>query len=169
MDYIAIDYSLVIPFLTVGGLLILLGLLISRVATVRDRRAESLGKPQTNESLFFLGIAISVLSFLATVALSVGLNAAVGGAASANQLKAFSEEIEATYGVELSYEQIQDLKYPRHMPEADFKSFGSTEIVQRGAGDGYIGTKTYLIWDENKMVLASSKDGENFEPLEAQN
>jgi len=104
-------------------------------------------------ALGFLGIIACIFGF--------GLYGAI------EREKQFSKQIEATYGLDLDQEQIRELGYPVERPEADFKAFGSVELVEQAGAQGeYTGTKVYLIWEDGKMILAETTDGESFEAIE---
>ena len=78
---------------------------------------------------------------------------------------AVAAEVADAYGVSLTYNEAMDLEYPKAEPEGDFKVYGSTETRLR-TEKGYTTEEVSLIWDQNRLVLASSTDGENFEFLE---
>lgn len=80
------------------------------------------------------------------------------------------QEIEEDYGLELKVDQLRELDYPEERSEESFEAYGSTEIVEQAEASGeYTGTKVYLIWEDGKLILAKSTDGESFEALEPRN
>lgn len=68
----------------------------------------------------------------------------------------FASQVEETYGLVLSKDEVEDLEYPNRYPDSGFEVYGSFSDA---------GKRTYLIWEGGKMLLASSADGEKFAPL----
>lgn len=110
------------------------------------------------------GLVAATLIALFTVAIPFNLQAK-------DQIDAWKARIissvQKTYGVELSDDERMALQYPSEKPKGDYEVFGSFETVKPSA-EGFLKKVTYLIWQDEKMILAESTDGENFEPLEAQ-
>ncbi len=75
------------------------------------------------------------------------------------------EQIEESYGLELSSEELKELDYPAAEPEGDFEVFGSIFRDQR-TEDGFERTEIFLIWRDGEMALAGSPDGETFTELQ---
>lgn len=78
---------------------------------------------------------------------------------------AITAELSDKYGVSVPSQGIFDLDYPESNPTVDFKVYGNTETKIR-TDEGYSTKVISLIWDEDRLVLASSPDGQNFEFLE---
>lgn len=127
---------------------------LKTVETLRADRLEALGSV-----LMAVGFAGGLLSAL------------IGNLVSAeNREERFEAELRETYGIELSDDQLAELQYPKVRPTVDFKPFGSVELVeQAGNSNEYTGTKVYLIWEDGKMILAETTDGESFEAIEPRN
>lgn len=109
-----------------------------------------------------IGVAIMIASAFTWLLGSSGTDLA----AREDHREAISKEISRVYALDLSTEQIASLDYPYGKPTAGIEHFGSTEVITDSSGK-YITGKIYLLWDGDKMVLSSSKDGKTFEPLDA--
>lgn len=82
------------------------------------------------------------------------------------QTKAIQMDVEASYDLKLTENEVLLLKYPSSEPEVAFEAFGSVEKMLKTA-DSYAKSEIYLIWDEGKMLLAESETGEDFTPLKS--
>jgi len=162
MDFIPeIEYPLPLLFGFAALLIVavLLGIVLSVLWRLRPAAGSSV-RASVLPTLTALAGMVGFLGMFATV-FGFGLYGAV------EREKQFSEQVEATYGLDLDQERIGELGYPEERPEADFKTFGSAEIVEQSDTQGeYTGTKVYLIWEDGKMILAKTTDGESFEAIE---
>lgn len=80
---------------------------------------------------------------------------------------AASKQIYDTYGLKLTNSEMEGLQYPqlKTSPTEDFEVYGSISQIAKTDGDGYSKRDLYLIWDDGKMILAESENGEKFTPL----
>lgn len=134
----------------------------------------------TLAALAIAGVAIIIaknrpklIPFLSVVALMVVIVIAVSFAftvATADpkieQTGLVSAQIKDVYGKDISPTQVGlNLSYPSNAPSEDFLVYGNImEDIE--TADGFVRSKTYLLWKEGKMVLATSTDGENFSVVE---
>jgi len=85
-----------------------------------------------------------------------------------DQLKAVHAQIEDHYGIDLEKGELAALHYPKSKPRGNFKGYGSFEqTVAAESGEGFVQRKIVLAWQNGKMVLGQSTNGENFAPLKA--
>jgi len=111
------------------------------------------------------------LIFLAPLVVLLGGIGIVFGTTSLNlgplehKREVIRDQIEKTYGLELTNGEIRSLGYPSDRPETDFEVFGSFHKNQK-TSDGFERTEVFLVWDSGEMLLASSTDGEIFENLD---
>lgn len=111
-------------------------------------------------------------TLLAPMVVLLGVIGAAFGVTSLNlgplehKREAIRDQIEKTYGLELTNGEIRSLGYPSDRPESDFEVFGSFHKNQK-TSDGFERTEVFLVWDSGEMLLASSTDGETFENLES--
>lgn len=82
----------------------------------------------------------------------------------ADRQAAIIAEAEEMYGVELSDEDFEALKFPATGPEEDFVVYGTISETAK-SGEGYDRHDITLIWDDGELLLASSVDGEQFTEL----
>lgn len=75
-------------------------------------------------------------------------------------------EIDESYGIGVSDEELASLAYPESKPTTKFQSFGSFEQTTKESDGNFVKRELTLLWDDGRMILAQSKNGENFEPLE---
>lgn len=101
----------------------------------------------------------AILPVMVFVGLSAGFVAA-----SFDHRAAVERQIQGTYGDEYSAESIEELRYPRQRPEGDFEVFGSTHRNVK-TDEGFTRMEVFLVWQDGKLMLAQSTDGENFEPV----
>lgn len=114
----------------------------------------------------------AVISVLVLLGLGAGLIAG-GVVVLANRTVAQNEwradiakSMKDTYGVEFADRELDALRYPAEEPGEDFKVFGSA-IRDMKTEAGFDRVEVFLVWDEGRMELASSADGETFTTLEA--
>jgi len=97
----------------------------------------------------------------------LGPLAAVVAFAVSSQLSAearsesLGQEIQKSYGFELTTDQLAELNYPEDRPSGGFESYGSTlSAVQDGDGK-IVRRELFLIWTGDSMALsAAGIDGE---------
>jgi len=75
-------------------------------------------------------------------------------------------QIEESYGLDLSTDEIIDLKWPESTPERDFKVFGSVVNQKQVEGAQFIERTVYLVWADGQLQLSESEDGKSFTELE---
>lgn len=90
--------------------------------------------------------------------------ASLSGVPLTAQNLAVGKQIEETYGLELTPDELEELNYPSNEPEKDFEVFGSFPVDER-TEDGFERTEVFLIWRDGEMALAGSPDGETFTEL----
>lgn len=90
--------------------------------------------------------------------------ASLSGVPLTAQNLAVGKQIEETYGLELTPDELEKLNYPSNEPEKDFEVFGSFPVDER-TEDGFERTEVFLIWRDGEMALAGSPDGETFTEL----
>ena len=78
---------------------------------------------------------------------------------------ALLDDIKETYGLTLTGDEYDSLRFPEEKPETDFEVFGSVEHDFPTA-TGFEREEVYLIWRIDHFELASSSDGEKFSTLE---
>ena len=79
-----------------------------------------------------------------------------------------STQIEDSYGIELTEDQVSELDYPAEASEMDFERYGSVTISEQLEGADFLERKIYLVWADDSLQLSQSVDGENFEQLDRQ-
>jgi len=84
----------------------------------------------------------------------------------ADQRESAKVEIDETYGIELTGDQVLTLDYPEEKPTEDFQVFGSFDQREQTDGVNFTERTVYLVWADGKFGLSQSEDGENFESLE---
>ena len=128
-------------------------------------KAKANGRTASNrlQNLFF-GLFIGAFVLVIAGALLL-----VGGSSSerSTQRAEAQDEIRSAYGLELSEYEVQALRYPTEAPDEDFKVLGSIEQREQVEGVQFVERTVYLVWADEKLGLAVSEDGENFEPLPA--
>jgi len=77
-----------------------------------------------------------------------------------------STQIEDSYGIELTEDQVGELEYPAEASERDFERYGSVTISEQLEGADFLERKIYLVWADDSLQLSQSVDGENFEQLD---
>jgi len=77
-----------------------------------------------------------------------------------------STQIEDSYGIELTEDQVSELDYPAEASEMDFERYGSVTISEQLEGADFLERKIYLVWADDSLQLSQSVDGENFEQLD---
>jgi len=82
--------------------------------------------------------------------------------------EAFVAEVRDRYGIELDLEEFNSLKYPLSLPTSDFEVFGSIVRNEQLQGSSFLKRSIYLVWNEGKLDLSQSSDGETFVPLTLQ-
>lgn len=81
------------------------------------------------------------------------------------QTEAVQKELKSTYGVKLSHEEAEALKYPTEAPKAKFKVYGSFDEQKQTEGKSFESRTVYLVWSDGSLGLSESTDGESFTPL----
>ena len=104
-----------------------------------------------------------LLIFVGVAGLGLGM-ASLSGVPLTEQNLAVGKQIEETYGLELTPDELEKLNYPSNEPEKDFEVFGSFPVDER-TEDGFERTEVFLIWRDGEMALAGSPDGETFTEL----
>lgn len=79
-----------------------------------------------------------------------------------------STQIEDSYGLKLTEDQVRELDYPTAASEEDFERYGSVTITEQLEGADFLERKIYLVWADGSLQLSQSIDGENFEQLDRQ-
>jgi len=83
-----------------------------------------------------------------------------------DQVNRAQAQIEERYDLKLSDEQMKNLAYPESKPKDDFEIFGSfVDTTPNESGDGFVQRKLVLAWQNGKMILGQSTDGESFKQL----
>ena len=77
-----------------------------------------------------------------------------------------STQIDDSYGIELTEDQVGELDYPAEASERDFERYGSVTISEQLEGADFLERKIYLVWADDSLQLSQSVDGENFEQLD---
>lgn len=107
---------------------------------------------------------IGMLLFIGgLVGFGIGM-ASLSGVPLTTQKLQVGEQIEETYGLELTTDELENLDYPDTEPEKSFEVFGSFPVDER-TEDGFERTEVFLIWRDGEMALAGSPDGETFKEL----
>ena len=112
------------------------------------------------------------LGFAGILGMAVGLTVMVfsTGAAQANRSQWQSDvkdEVKDVYGIELTTKEFKALDFPMQKPDEKFVAYGTiSETTQ--AGDNFERHDITLIWANGELLLASSVDGEQFTPLDAE-
>lgn len=118
--------------------------------------------PRTENS--FVAFLAMVVALVGVVGFALGMSSISGIPQTAQRIEV-GEQIEESYGLELSHEELTELDYPVAEPEGDFEVFGSIFRDQR-TEDGFERTEIFLIWRDGEMALAGSPDGETFIELQ---
>jgi len=113
------------------------------------------------ETFIVIGSIVSIIA-------GVVLGLAAGLAADSQRMDAIGAEAARVYGVSLDSNDIYDLDYPSNEPTSGIVSYGTAEGVTIRDGESYSKVDVQLLWDRDRMVLASSSDGEDFKPLTRQ-
>lgn len=110
---------------------------------------------------------LSIGVLIGVIAISGGFAIKVASAdPKIEQIDLVTAQIKDVYGKEISPIQVwQTLSYPSNAPSEDFRVYGYV-VEDIESPDGFVRSKTYLLWKEGKMVLATSTDGENFSVVE---
>lgn len=84
-----------------------------------------------------------------------------------SQLEQVQTQIKERYNVELTDKQVKNLSYPKSKPSESFDTFGSfVESTPKESGNGFVQRKVVLAWQNGKMILGQSTDGETFKQLQ---
>ena len=109
---------------------------------------------------------------LGLLAVMVSLFAPAFGAAPAfgdgNRMAWQSEviaEVEDSYGIKLTQEEFQELRFPAVEPDEDFVAYGSIPRTMK-VGDTMAQETVTLIWSEGELFLGTT-DGSTVVPLES--
>lgn len=108
----------------------------------------------------FLQLLLGFVLFLASM-VSIAIPSLVD---TEERRAAVLDGIESTYGLELTGNELKELRYPPDRPKSDFVAFGSIEKLT-DSSDGFLKEEIYLIWKSDEMRLAKSDDGEKFSEL----
>lgn len=158
MDFITIapvaDPTWAVITATVGLFLILASMLMMKAPS---------------DAVAATGLAVG---FAGIVGIAVGLTVMFfsNGAAQASSSQWQSDvkdEVKDVYGIELTAEEFKALDFPTQKPDEDFVAYGTiSETTQ--VGDNFERYDITLIWANDELLLASSVDGEQFTPLDAE-
>lgn len=118
------------------------------------------GQANENPMNFLRGLGLfALVGFV--ISLCVGLVVA-----HENAMENAAAQIRATYGIELTTREVEELGYPLSEPKTEFKVLGDNGDYRLTA-DGIERAETMiLIWRSGELQLASSSDSETFEELE---
>lgn len=79
-----------------------------------------------------------------------------------------AETLNSLYGTDLTVGEVSSyggLEYPTTEPDTEFEVFGSVERDVEKPSNGFERQTIYLIWQDEKLQLAQSADGETFTVL----
>jgi len=154
------DPATVITTLTLGAVVIAAGLVF--VALSKKMRG---GKSSAVDEL--LGIFAVLLGGI-TIAVGLGPTMHISPTydQSYRQVESVQREIQKSYGIKLSQEEAEALKYPAEDPKTKFKVFGSFEEQKQVEGKAFVSRTVYLVWSDDSLGLSESSDGKSFTPLE---
>lgn len=79
-----------------------------------------------------------------------------------------AETLNEAYGTDITESELKDYRglfYPKERPDSDFEVFGFVERDVEKPGNGFERQTIYLIWQDEKLQLAQSADGETFTVL----
>lgn len=112
-------------------------------------------------------IIASILGILASLAAPTAV-----GAATKEPIAAWKqtviEQVEDTYGLTLTEQDVYELGFPRTVsePKGDYQSYGTIERTVP-VGDGFERREITLIWSDGELILAESVSGDEFTELTA--
>ncbi len=148
MEYIPMDWSVFLPYLF--GSIVLALLFVGYILFGVMGKLKWLEK--TSRPVLGLVSFVVALSFLGSLGLFLW-----GLMAPGNKLADDArEQIRATYGLELSSQEVASLRYPDSRPEGDAVGYGSVEIFLRD-GDDFIRSEVFLVGSRGKLYLADSQ------------
>lgn len=75
-------------------------------------------------------------------------------------------EVEDTYGLKLTVEELAKLEWPSEKPKGDYQSYGTIERTLP-EGDSFTRRELTLIWSEDELILAESVDSDEFTELKS--
>lgn len=159
MNYI--EHSSILPgwVVVAGGVAAVLFLGFGIIFTKRADREKT---PRAKSTWNLIGISM-------IIPMAGSLVAAAGGGSPDRALlrEQLSDEVHSAYGIDLTEVEARALDYPLEKPASDFEAFGSFERMLPDGDGGYELNRVFLIWEDGKMKLAKSTDGESFTPLKA--
>jgi len=163
MDFIDTSSSTVgLTLLSLAGIVVSVAVLLFCANGLDKLGAE----PSAKRNYLFLGMSLSfamgVISFVS--AINFWFVEPIH-----NRIVAAQTAIEESYDLKLSTDEVEALEYPSERPTSDFESFGSIDKTTLADDDSILKREISLVWKDGKMILAQSKNGEDFEPLELQN
>lgn len=112
-------------------------------------------------------LVASILGILASVAAPIAVGAATNGPIAA-WTQTVIEQVEDTYGLTLTEQDLYELEFPRTVsePEGAYQSYGTIERTVP-VGDGFERRELTLIWSDGELILAESVSGDEFTELTA--
>lgn len=165
MDYIEATDGTVYGIGAAAVLLIGAILVIVSFSLV-SREAKSAGVPLENfkgsRGISAAGAFGFWLAILGPLAFIVAFAVASQLSADARS-ETLAQDIQESYGFELTSDQIAELNYPEDRPSGDFVSYGSTVSAAEDGDGKVVRRELFLIWTGDKMALAAAgADGEIF-------
>ena len=109
----------------------------------------------------------SILGILASMAAPIAVGVATKEPIAAWR-QAVIEQVEDTYGLTLTADDLYELDFPRTVsePEGACQSYGTIERTVP-VGDGFERREITLIWTAGELILAESVSGDEFTELKS--
>lgn len=102
--------------------------------------------------------------FVMAFAVMAGVNSSRGGDDTDLWVSKVKAAVEERYGIELTRVDVMELEFPTERPDDDFVEYGT--ISETKKPNGAIDRRDItLVWDGDRLLLASSVDGEEFTEL----